>query len=78
MQANLTPPDKNLTPRQRELLSMLARNFGKNEIAQHFGVRTQRIYDEFGDLFSIYGVTNDAALVYAAIKSGDLHPDELS
>ena len=63
-------PARLLTPRERDVLSLVARGFAGKQVAQHLGISPKTVEQHKSRIFSKLGVPNQAAAVSVAMGAG--------
>lgn len=58
-------PGKSLTPREREVLGLVARGMAAKQVARHLGISPKTVERHKGHIFAKLGVSNQAAAVHA-------------
>jgi DNA-binding NarL/FixJ family response regulator len=64
------PPLPELTEREREILSLMARHYANPEIAQQLGISVKTISNHISNIFSKLQVADRAAAILAARRAG--------
>ncbi len=59
-----------LTPREREVLDLLARGLDNREIGEHLGIREKTVRNHVWNMFGTLGVTSRAQAIVAAHDAG--------
>jgi protein AroM len=59
-----------LTPRERDVLSLVARGFAGKQVARHLGISPKTVEQHKTRIFSKLGVPNQAAAVSVAMGAG--------
>jgi DNA-binding CsgD family transcriptional regulator len=59
-----------LTPRERDVLSLVARGFAGKQVAHHLGISPKTVEQHKSRIFSKLGVPNQAAAVSVAMGAG--------
>jgi DNA-binding NarL/FixJ family response regulator len=57
-------PGKSLTPREREVLGLVARGMAAKQVARHLGISPKTVERHKGHIFAKLGVSNQAAAVH--------------
>lgn len=73
--AALSRPDDRLTPRQREILHLIARGFATREIATQLHVSTKTVESHRAQLMQRLNIHDVAGLTRYAIRTGLVQPD---
>ncbi len=68
-------PYTSLTPRQKQILRLLAESHSSKEIAQHLGLTARTVNSHRGLLMKRLGIHNTAGLVRYALRQGVLTSD---
>jgi DNA-binding CsgD family transcriptional regulator len=63
-------PTRLLTPRERDVLSLVARGFAGKQVAHHLGISPKTVEQHKSRIFSKLGVPNQAAAVSVAMGAG--------
>jgi DNA-binding CsgD family transcriptional regulator len=64
------PPMRLLTPRERDVLSLVAQGFAGKQVARHLGISPKTVEQHKTRIFAKLGVPNQAAAVSAVLGSG--------
>jgi DNA-binding NarL/FixJ family response regulator len=73
--AETDSPLQNLTPRQREVLKLIAEGGSTRDIAQRLGVSVKTVESHRAHLMDRLGIRDVAGLVKYAIRTGLVNPD---
>lgn len=69
----LRTPDANLSPREREVLQLLAQGKSNKEIAKHLGIAEATVKCHFRVIFMRMGVTDRTQAIVSALQRGLVH-----
>jgi DNA-binding NarL/FixJ family response regulator len=62
------PPARGLTPREQEILDLVAEGLAAKQVARHLGISPKTVEQHKSKIFTKLGVPNQAAAVSVAIK----------
>jgi DNA-binding NarL/FixJ family response regulator len=72
----LTASDK-MTPKEMEILGLLAKGISNKDIASELGVSVRTIKSHLADLFLKLHVSSRTEAVIVSLRSGIISPDDL-
>lgn len=64
-----------LTPRQREVLQLVAEGYRTKEIARKLGISTRTVENHRAQIMELLGIHDVVGLVHYAIRAGLIHPE---
>ena len=77
MQASQMLNQNLLTPREQEILTLMAHDKEVPHVAQHLGISKRQVYRDLDNMCVTLGVSNTKALMLAALTMGLIRPSGL-